>query len=62
MPNLYGPGFTAEMTFYETETGARVFAAGAFSIAGHIGEPRVSRVVANLWRRLGGGRRQQSPA
>ena len=30
MPDLYGPGFTAEMTYYETETGARVFAAGAF--------------------------------
>jgi hypothetical protein len=62
MPELYGPGFTAEMTYYETETGAHVFAAGAFSIAGHIGEPHVSRVVANLWRRLGEGRRHQSPA
>jgi N,N-dimethylformamidase beta subunit-like protein len=62
MPDLYGPGFTAEMTYYETDTGARVFAAGAFSLAGHIGEPHVSRVVANLWRRLRGDRRHQSPA
>jgi hypothetical protein len=52
IPNLYGPGFTARMTYYETETGARVFSAGAFTIAGQIGEPHVSRVVANLWRRL----------
>jgi hypothetical protein len=50
--NLYGPGFTAQMTYYETETGARVFAAGAFSFAAQIGKPHVSRVVANLWRRL----------
>ena len=50
--NLYGPGFTAQMTYYETETGAQVFAAGAFTIAGRIDEPHVSRVVANLWRRL----------
>ena len=50
IPDLFGPGFTAQMTYYETETGARVFAAGAFSIAGHIGEPHVSRVVENLWR------------
>jgi len=62
MRDLYGPGFTAEMTYYETVTGAQVFAAGAFTIAGHIGEPHVRRVVANLWRRLGGDRRQQSPA
>jgi len=52
IPNLYGPGFTAQMTYYETETGARVFAAGAFTIAGRIDEPHVSRVVANLWQRL----------
>ena len=55
IPDLFGPGFTAQMTYYETETGARVFAAGAFSIAGQIGEPHVSRVVENLWRRLAGG-------
>ncbi len=55
IPDLFGPGFTAQMTYYETETGARVFAAGAFSIAGQIGEPHVSRMVENLWRRLAGG-------
>jgi len=54
MPELYGPGFTAQMTYYETETGAQVFAAGAFSIAGQIGKAHVSRVVANLWLRLAG--------
>ena len=33
-------------------TGAQVISAGAFSMAGRIREPKVSRVVANLWRRL----------
>src|SRR3954469_6630413 len=34
IPNLYGPGFTAQMTYYETSGGAKVFAAGAFTLAG----------------------------
>ncbi|HEY6961746.1 MAG TPA: N,N-dimethylformamidase beta subunit family domain-containing protein [Gaiellaceae bacterium] len=32
VPNLYGPGLTAQMTYYETPAGAKVFAAGAFSL------------------------------
>src|SRR5207245_4156363 len=36
IPNLFGPGFTAQMTFYETPAGAKVFAAGAFTIAGSV--------------------------
>ena len=55
IPDPYGLGFTAQMTYYETGTGAQVFSAGAFSIAGQIGEPYVSRVVENLWRRLDAG-------
>ena len=43
------------MTYYETENGAQVFSAGAFTIAGRIDDPQVSRVVANLWRRLEAG-------
>jgi N,N-dimethylformamidase beta subunit-like, C-terminal len=54
MPELYGPRFTAQMTYYETKRGAQVFAAGAFTIAGQIGESQVSRVVENLWQRLAG--------
>ena len=55
IPDLYGPGFTAQMTYYETKTGAQVFAAGAFTIAGRTDEPDVSRVLANLWQRLDAG-------
>jgi hypothetical protein len=52
IPDPYGTGFTAQMSYYETSTGAQVFSAGAFSIAGQISKPDVSRVVANVWRRL----------
>jgi hypothetical protein len=52
VPNLFGPGFTAQMTYYETREGAKVFAAGAFSLAGAMRDPHVARLVANLWARL----------
>src|SRR5919108_4602111 len=52
IPNLYGPGYTAQMTYYETPAGAKVFAAGAFSLGGSAGEPAVARVLENLWQRL----------
>ena len=52
IPDLFGPGFTAQMTYYETAYGAKVFAAGAFTLAGQALEPGVPRVLANLWARL----------
>jgi hypothetical protein len=52
IPDLYGPGFTAQMTYYKTAAGAQVFAAGAFSLAGNIWEPQVAQLVANLWARF----------
>ena len=52
IPDLLGPGMTAHMTYYETEAGAKVFAAGAFSLAGSIRQPAVQRLLANLWARL----------
>jgi hypothetical protein len=53
IPNVFGPGFTAQMTYYETLRGAKVFAAGAFYFTRliHV-DPVVSRIVANLWNRL----------
>jgi hypothetical protein len=51
IPNLY-PGIgSAQMTYYERH-GAKVFAAGAFTLAGAVWEPAVSRIVANLWAHL----------
>jgi hypothetical protein len=52
IPNLMGPGRTAEMTYYETPSGAKVFAAGALNFAASIGDPTVSRLVENVWARL----------
>jgi hypothetical protein len=42
----------AEMTYYETPAGARVFAAGVVDFAASIDEPAVSRLVDNVWARL----------
>jgi hypothetical protein len=53
IPHLFGPGLTAQMTYYETPSRARVFAAGAFHFAraAHA-DPVVWRMFENLWRRL----------
>jgi N,N-dimethylformamidase beta subunit-like, C-terminal len=50
--DLMGPGRSAEMTYYETPAGARVFAAGALNFASSIDSPEVSRLVDNVWSRL----------
>jgi len=51
LPNLFGPGRTGQMTYYE-ERGARVFAAGAFTLADAVWSAPVDRMMENLWRRL----------
>jgi hypothetical protein len=56
IPNLLGRGMTAQMTYYETPAGAKVFAAGAFSLAGAIRQQPVAQLVANLLDRLGNDR------
>jgi hypothetical protein len=52
IPNLIGPGRTAEMTYYETPGGAKVFAAGAINFAASLGQAEVARLVENVWDRL----------
>jgi hypothetical protein len=52
IPNLLGPGMTGQMTYYETTGGAKVFAAGAFSLAGSVRQPPVWLLLSNLWNRL----------
>ena len=49
IPNLFGPGFTAQMSYYETPAGARVFAAGAFRLLTLHPTPQISRMLENLW-------------
>jgi hypothetical protein len=50
--DLFGPGRSAEMTYYETPAGAKVFSGGAINFGGSAEWPVVSRLLDNLWRRL----------
>jgi hypothetical protein len=52
IPQLFGGGRSAEMTYYETPAGAKVFAAGALNFAASLGRPEVSRLLENVWARL----------
>ena len=52
IPDLMGVGRSAEMTYYETPSGAKVFAAGTLNFAASVGDPKVSRLLENVWTRL----------
>jgi hypothetical protein len=52
IPNVFRPGISAYMTYYETRGGAKVFAAGAFSLATSIWRLPMRQMVENLWTRL----------
>ena len=52
IPDVFGPGLTAQMTYYETPQGAKVFAAGVIDFGGSSTLPAVRRMLENLWARL----------
>ena len=52
IPHLLGR-LTAQMSYYETSSGAKVFAAGAFTLGGSALQGVVSKLLENLWARLG---------
>ena len=52
IPDLLGPGKSAEMTYYETAAGARVFAAGALDFGGSASFWPISRMLENLWKHM----------
>ncbi len=53
IPDLFGPGRSAEMTYYEHESGARVFSAGALNFGGQILLwPETRQLLENVWGRL----------
>lgn len=56
IPDLFGRGMTAQMTYYETRRGAKVFAAGAFYFTrlAHV-DPVTSRILENIWTELAKG-------
>jgi hypothetical protein len=53
IPNLFGPGRSAEMTYYEHPSGAKVFSAGALDFGGQVLLwEQTQQLLANLWARL----------
>jgi hypothetical protein len=52
IPDLYGPGLTAQMTYYETPAGTKVFAAGTLDFGGSATFWPIRRMLENLWARL----------
>jgi hypothetical protein len=49
--NAFGPGRSAEMTYYTTARGAKVFSAGVMNFGGSSLFPTVSIMLENLWAR-----------
>jgi hypothetical protein len=49
IPDEFGPGKSAEMTYYTTPRGAKVFSAGVMNFGGSALWPQVRTMVANLW-------------
>ena len=53
IPDLFGSGRSAEMTYYEHSSGARVFSAGVLNFGGQVLIwPEATQLLENVWRRL----------
>jgi hypothetical protein len=52
VPNLFGKGRSATMSYYSTPAGAKVFAAGTINFGGTSGWKPVTTVLENIWARL----------
>ncbi len=52
IPDLFGVGISAQMSYYETVGGAKVFAAGTLDFGGSATFWPVKRMLDNLWARL----------
>ena len=50
--DLFGPGLSGEMTYYETEAGARVFSAGSLDFGGSATFWPMTRMLENLWQHM----------
>ena len=50
--NIFGPGKSAEMTYYTTAAGAKVFAAGVLNFGGSAWSSTVAVMLENLWATL----------
>jgi hypothetical protein len=49
IPDLLGPGKTAQMTYYALPNGAKVFAAGALNFCGSVTLWPMKQIMNNLW-------------
>ena len=53
IPNALGPGLNAQMTYYETPAGSRVFSAGVLNFGGQaLLWPETGMLLENVWQRL----------
>jgi hypothetical protein len=52
IPDIFGRGETAEMAYYESPRGAKIFSAGTLNFSGAAPYPPYSRLLENLWARL----------
>jgi hypothetical protein len=52
IPDLFGPGLTAEMAYYETDAGARVFSAGVMDFPAVLFTDVGVKLLDNLWRHM----------
>jgi hypothetical protein len=52
IPSIFGPGKSAEMTYYTTPRGAKVFSAGVMNFGGSAMWPVVSTLMSNIWAEL----------
>jgi hypothetical protein len=50
--DIFGPGKSAEMTYYSTPRGARVFAAGVLNFGAQAEAPIVGKLIANTFAKL----------
>lgn len=50
--NIFGPGKSAEMTYYETAKGAKVFSAGVMNFGGSVAWEPMATMLENIWHRL----------
>jgi hypothetical protein len=50
--DIFGPGKSAQMTYYTTPAGAKVFSAGVMNFGGSALWPLVSTMMENLWNKL----------
>ena len=50
--DVFGPGISAEMAYYETPAGARVFSAGALDFCSSVMTWPVWKLLDNLWEHM----------